>query len=60
MGLCSLLNLGFLFSLHSRIPTNEGLPQLVVEYFVRTWSRLCAPDSVHRICCFFTMRLLTT
>jgi hypothetical protein len=28
--------------------------------FVRTWSRLCAPDSVHRICCFFTMRLLTT
>jgi integrase/recombinase XerD len=28
--------------------------------FVRTWSRLCAPASFHRICCFFTMRLLTT
>ena len=27
-----LLNLGLLFSLHSRIPTNEGLPELVIEY----------------------------
>jgi hypothetical protein len=28
--------------------------------FVRTWIRLCAPDSLYRICCFFTIRLLTT
>jgi hypothetical protein len=27
---------------------------------VRTWSKRWAPRSVHRICCFFTMRLLTT
>jgi hypothetical protein len=27
-----LLNLRLLFSLHSRIPTNEGLPELVIEY----------------------------
>jgi hypothetical protein len=27
-----LLNLGLLFSLHSRVPTNEGLPELVIEY----------------------------
>ena len=27
-----LLNLRLLFSLHFRIPTNEGLPQLVIEY----------------------------
>jgi hypothetical protein len=26
--------------------------------FVRTWSRLCAPDSVRRICCFFTIQTL--
>jgi hypothetical protein len=26
--------------------------------FVRTWSRLCAPDSLHCICGFFTIRLL--
>jgi hypothetical protein len=33
-GLCGiLLNLRLLFSLHSRIPTNEGLPELVVKYF---------------------------
>ena len=31
-GLCTLLNLRLLFSLHSRIPTNEGLPELVIEY----------------------------
>ena len=32
-GLCGLLlNLGLLFSLHSRVPTNEGLPELVIEY----------------------------
>jgi hypothetical protein len=23
--------------LHSRIPANEGLPELVIETFVRTW-----------------------
>ena len=27
-----LLNVGLLFSLHSRVPTNEGLPELVIEY----------------------------
>ena len=27
-----LLNFPFLFSLHSRIPTNEGLPELVIEH----------------------------
>ena len=26
------VNLRLLFSLHSRIPTNEGLPELVIEY----------------------------
>jgi hypothetical protein len=26
----------------------------------RTWSNRWAPQSVHLICCFFTMRLLTT
>jgi hypothetical protein len=31
-GLRGLLNLRLLFSLHFRIPTNEGLPQLVIEY----------------------------
>ena len=28
--------------------------------WVRICSRRCAPRSVHRICCFFTNRLLTT
>jgi hypothetical protein len=28
---CLLLYLRLLFSLHSRLPTNEGFPQLVIE-----------------------------
>jgi hypothetical protein len=32
-----LLNFRLLFGLHSRIPANEGLPELVIETFVRTW-----------------------
>jgi len=32
-GLCGLLlNFQLLFILHSRIPANEGLPELVIEY----------------------------
>ena len=32
-GLCGLLlNFRFLFVLHSRIPANEGLPELVIEH----------------------------
>ena len=37
-----LLNFRLLFALHSRIPANEGLPELVIDVpFVRTWSN-CA------------------
>jgi hypothetical protein len=45
---------------HCWIPSLEGSSQVVIEHWVRTCSSRCAPFFVQRICCFFTIRLLTT
>jgi len=42
------------------VPAAEVVDKVVVEHTGADLEEQCAPRAVQRICCFFTIRLLTT